>query len=626
QEKAEQVIDKIYCDPIPDMKYTGKSIKPELKVYDSGTLLKQGTDYTLKYQKNTNAGTAEITIKTKGNYKGTEQVTFAILPQDISDTEAVRNDALSVKLTGKKLSPVPVLYYNGKKLSSKKDYSVTRYYYVDGGVQKEWDRTTKQAQDIYAEVTGKGNYTGTRTVQIRLADASEKAMSQLKVTTKNVTFDKFMELIAQGPAYVVDYAVKVKDGKTAVTNTDVNAAEDGYYIEPGEMPSFIGVGTYRLQVTGKGKYTGDRTVTFKITGTPITDKKIKVNKPVYEYRFGEEIFLDDMFTVTHNGRTLVPGYEYEIDTDTYKKNTEAGTASVVIRGVGAYTGSRTVSFTISPRNESDLINAGTNIIITGDTSYSKGGVKPSVKVKDASGNILKQGKDYTLKYGKNNKAGENTGSVTVVYKGSYKGTKNLTKTFDIAPRALREVVGTAKDVLSSSKAGKYKSTPVLTDTNGKKLKAGIDYEKTYTYEECLITGEIVRKLGAKDSVVAEDNAVYVKVTITGKGNYTGTVCVSYRVMPAGHDISKMTFKIPSKEYTGEQVRLTEDDITIMINKKTEADLKFGTDYYIKSYANNVKTGTATVTFAGIGEYGGTKTVKFKIVKKDVDPDWLGFLN
>ena len=187
-------------------------------------------------------------------------------------------------------------------------------------------------------------------------------------------------------------------------------------------------------------------------------------------------------------------------------------------------------------------------------------------------------------------------------------------------------MGTAKDVLSSSKAGKYKSTPVLTDTNGKKLKAGIDYEKTYTYEECLITGEIVRKLGAKDSVVAEDNAVYVKVTITGKGNYTGTVCVSYRVMPAGHDISKMTFKIPSKEYTGEQVRLTEDDITIMINKKTEADLKFGTDYYIKSYANNVKTGTATVTFAGIGEYGGTKTVKFKIVKKDVDPDWLGFLN
>ncbi len=41
-------------------------------------------------------------------------------------------------------------------------------------------------------------------------------------------------------------------------------------------------------------------------------------------------------------------------------------------------------------------------------------------------------------------------------------------------------------------------------------------------------------------------------------------------------------------------------------------LELGTDYEIAAYSDNLKKGTATVTFKGIGAYAGEKTVKFKI--------------
>ncbi len=37
-----------------------------------------------------------------------------------------------------------------------------------------------------------------------------------------------------------------------------------------------------------------------------------------------------------------------------------------------------------------------------------------------------------------------------------------------------------------------------------------------------------------------------------------------------------------------------------------------------SYRNNTKKGSATVTFKGLNDYGGTKTVKFKITAKPLD--------
>ena len=155
--------------------------------------------------------------------------------------------------------------------------------------------------------------------------------------------------------------------------------------------------------------------------------------------------------------------------------------------------------------------------------------------------------------------------------------------------------------------------PVLKDTDGKTLKAGTDYEKAIVYTTV--------DDGPLPGVVPAETVI--KVTVTGKGNYAGSSSVTYRILNTGKDISKMTFKIANKEYTGSPVTITEDDIvSIKVGKKVQ-DIKLGKDYEIASYANNVKNGTAKVTFRGIGEYGGEKTVSFKIGQRSITTYWDG---
>ncbi|MDO4193738.1 MAG: leucine-rich repeat protein, partial [Erysipelotrichaceae bacterium] len=127
------VPDGIYMDLIEESyAYTGSAIKPAVRLYDQGTLLKEKTDYTVTYANNTKAGTAKITIKMAKDYKGTITKTFEITPVDLNDP-SVTCDALTLAETGKTLSPVPAVYFNGKKLKAKTDYIVD---------YTGWDRLT----------------------------------------------------------------------------------------------------------------------------------------------------------------------------------------------------------------------------------------------------------------------------------------------------------------------------------------------------------------------------------------------------------------------------------------------------------------------------------------------------
>ena len=58
--------------------YTGSAQKPAPVVKLGSVTLKAGTDYTVSYAGNTNAGTATVTITGKGNYTGTAKTTFTI--------------------------------------------------------------------------------------------------------------------------------------------------------------------------------------------------------------------------------------------------------------------------------------------------------------------------------------------------------------------------------------------------------------------------------------------------------------------------------------------------------------------------------------------------------------------
>ncbi len=58
--------------------YDGKAKKPTATVKDGAVTLKEGTDYTVAYTNNINAGTAKVTVTGKGNYKGAVAKNFTI--------------------------------------------------------------------------------------------------------------------------------------------------------------------------------------------------------------------------------------------------------------------------------------------------------------------------------------------------------------------------------------------------------------------------------------------------------------------------------------------------------------------------------------------------------------------
>lgn len=63
---------------VSDRAYTGSAQEPKPTVVAAGSVLREGTDYTLSYSNNVNVGTASVTIKGKGNYRGSVTKNFKI--------------------------------------------------------------------------------------------------------------------------------------------------------------------------------------------------------------------------------------------------------------------------------------------------------------------------------------------------------------------------------------------------------------------------------------------------------------------------------------------------------------------------------------------------------------------
>ena len=162
--------------------------------------------------------------------------------------------------------------------------------------------------------------------------------------------------------------------------------------------------------------------------------------------------------------------------------------------------------------------------------------------------------------------------------------KKVLETAEI-PALSRISISKASVTLSTSTYaydGKAKKPGITVKLNGKTLKNGTDYTASYSNNT---------KVGT------------AKVTIKGKGNYTGSVSKTYSIK---NNFKKATVSsISTKAFTGKNIT---QSITVKYNGKT---LKKGTDYTV-SYSNNKSIGTATVKITGKGSYTGTITKTFKI--------------
>ena len=133
--------------------YDGKEHKPEVYVKDGSTVLSL-SDYDLTYEgESINVGTYKILITLKGNYTGTGEASFTIVPKNATPTVTLSTSAYTYN--GKTRKPSVTVKIGSKKLTTA-DYSVK---YASG---------RKNVGQYKVTVTLKGNYTGSKSVYFKI--------------------------------------------------------------------------------------------------------------------------------------------------------------------------------------------------------------------------------------------------------------------------------------------------------------------------------------------------------------------------------------------------------------------------------------------------------------------------
>jgi len=665
----------IWSAGITDKTYTGSNITQSFRVYDNTKLLKEKTDYTLSYKNNKNAYTyldedyaafeenfkatgkkvktgtfdpakaPQLTIKMKGNYSGSKTIYFKIEPADISEAGFEAAD-LTVTYNGKKQTPQPALTWNGKKLKYGTDFHVPEY---DNAKNDKKAFTQPQEDGYPLTVTGKKNFTGEIPITLTISDHG-KQIAMNKVTVKGLVSKPWTgdQIIQSG--FKVNYG------------NDVLAEESGDYIISWGTNKAVGTGSVTFTGTGEDtdgdglSYIGTKTVTFKITGTAMS--KVTVAGVEKSYPFtGTAIKPEASLSYKANKNTqeipLTEGIHYTVD---YQKNVDKGTATIVFTGLesGGYTGTKKQTFKITVAGVSDILdgdvvteqiqvsfpdtaNVKDGVYIA---SHMKGGAKPEVTV-TAGDMTLELNKDYTISYANNKKPAlstdKNAPSLTIKGKGNFSGSKKVT--FTIEPKPLTSENGirvVANDKIANGKKNGYRQSFKVYDADGKALGSA-DYDAANVVYTLIKTRKEDGTMKEENTVLDKNSIVpansVIRITVTGKGNYAkdGEACEAYgtyRILENSHDISKATIQIQDQDYTGRPVLITEqsqfkpDKVYIKIGKETK-ELILGEDIEVvpDSYVKHVNKGTAKVKFRGINDFGGTKTVNYKIGARSINEFW-----
>ena len=240
-------IDELAVSGIKDKEYTGKPVTQNIVIKNGNVVLDEGADYTVTYSANTKVGTVEVTITGTGSYTGEIKKSFDILPakQQIQKLETKYKGfyidwAQKGSATGYDIEYSVNSNMSGavsKHLTANKPDTLT----VSG---LSGDKTYYVRVRSYTNVNGKvyyGAWSDIKSIKTANNDITKATVSGIstkaftgKAITQNVTVKVGNTVLKNGTDYTVSYSNNKKVGKATV------------------------------KITGKGKYGGVITKTFKI--------------------------------------------------------------------------------------------------------------------------------------------------------------------------------------------------------------------------------------------------------------------------------------------------------------------------------------------------------------------------
>lgn len=296
--------------------------------------------------------------------------------------------------TGDEIRPNVTIRIMGVTLTEGVDYTLEYKNNINATVDVD---DMSQYGIIY--ITGIGKYYDTKTVLFYIAPRD----------ISNITF-KSADYTYTGSA-IKAFDTLTSNGRTLTEGIDYTV----------EYKNNVNVGTATFTVTGIGNYTGTATGSFKITKVSLANIKLS---GLSSYTYTGSAIKPTFSTITYGGLNFVKGTDFTIS---YKNNTNVGTATITVKGIGSYcTGSTSATFKIAAKSISSA-----KVSSISNKTYTGSAIKPTPTVK-VGGKTLKKGTDYTLSY-KNNKS-TGVATITITGKGNYKGTKTVK--FYIVPKKI----------------------------------------------------------------------------------------------------------------------------------------------------------------------------------------------
>ena len=489
--------------------YNGDEQKLTPVVKDQDKVLTENVDYELSYTGDTtNAGTVKITIKGKGNYNGSTEVSYKITKRNVTLTSATDS---------KVYDKTPLTNHNvavegdGFVKEEGATYNVT-------GSQTEKGTSKNTFTYELKSNTKASNYT----IKVGYGDlivTAEDGEVVVVITGRKGTFE-----YTGTEKSVKGYDVSITEGSTYSEsdftfsgNDEVKGTEAGTYdmgLKPEDFTNNNeNYGKVTFQVSD-----GQLKITPKSINPEDEKSGIEATDPADSIYNGEAHVNPLKVTDTKTGKDLVENNDYTL---TYVGDVvNVGTVTVTVKGKGNYTGEFTKTYKITPR-EYTVTTASAEKPYDGTALTSGGRV-----------NNLVAGETVTLKMtGSQTKVGSSNNTYSLTWDGSAKE-KNYTHGTDSIgtltvnkqsidpgtdpekpnPDYTGAKVNSPKDSVYDGKEHKW--SPTVTDKADKKLEAVTDYTVEYSTSDFTnVTGTIT-------------------VTITGIGNYTGTVVRTYAITPA----------------------------------------------------------------------------------------------
>ncbi|MBD5445651.1 MAG: hypothetical protein HDR29_08905, partial [Lachnospiraceae bacterium] len=571
--------EQLYVPDIAPMTYTGSQLKPQVKVY----LIKNGEyieltskDYKVTYGENKNAGTGTVKITGKGNYA--EEITKPFTIEKASIGNGSENTALGITLK-----------YMDQSLDTKASKLVTSLKYK---------KALKEGTDF--------------TVTLTKADAPDGTAPVSK--TEGTT-----------PA------------KTP-TGTD-KAGAYTLMIKPMDNSNYIGYIEKTVYIAGKEKLLKNAKITLKKKSLKWDDKN-KADYGNYDKDNWGGFYLvpgtsktDAKDFIVTMGKDCLTNNQTSTAKDdksqyfiSYTNNDQAGTATITVTGDGInYIGTKSATFKI----QGTAFKAGTkagNIklpdTLTAPEAYTGKEITKELSsleiVGKTDGTKLTKDVDYAVTHNNNVKKGNATVIITAKPESGYTG--SIKKTFKIQAADLKKAIKSAsggnaelksgtegsitgieyKDLVPYSKSGATISGLVFKNEAGKALKIGTDYTVKYTY-----TDKKDKKVGSS-----------AKMTLKGKGNYSGTVDVEFTIGKAAYsdlEVSVAPVKLGKKAL--------KPKVTVKDGKKALTVSEDGKKEVKVTYANNEPEKVeAWLTWLASGSTEETEpaapTVTIEIVNKD----------